>query len=141
MNECLRIVDQLHRVFFGHAWHGPSVREALGSVGAETAAARIFPGSHSIWELVHHLRAWIGEADATVRGKQYETLKGDSDWPPVIDSSPAAWDQLLVAFEQSELSLEDAIRSLPPEQLGEGDRSFYYLLHGISEHHSYHAAP
>jgi hypothetical protein len=139
MNECLRIVDQLHRVFFGGAWHGPAVKEALGGVNAEMAKARILPGSHSIWELVHHIRAWIAEADATVRGKEYESLKGDKDWPPIPDSSPAAWDRTMAALEQAELSLEDAIGSLPPDKLGEGDRSFYYLLHGICEHNTYHA--
>jgi hypothetical protein len=139
MNECLRIADQLHRAFFAGAWHGPSVKEALAGVKTDTAAAKILPGAHSIWELAHHIHAWIVEADATLRGKKYETLKDDKDWPPVIDSSPAAWDQTLVALEQAEQSLEDAVRSLPAEKLGEGDRSFYGLLHGIVQHNIYHA--
>ena len=139
MNECMRIVDQLHRVFFGGAWHGPSVKEVLADVSAETAAARTVPGTHSIWELAHHIRAWIAETDATVRGKVYESLKGDQDWPPVIDLSAEAWDQTLASLEQAELSLEEAIKSLSPDKLGEGDHSFHHLLHGIGEHNAYHA--
>jgi hypothetical protein len=138
MNECLRIVDQLHRIFFGGAWHGPSVKEALSGVNAETAATKRLPGSHSIWELVRHLLAWIEEADATVRGKPYESLQGDKDWPPVTDISPETWDHLLAMLEKAELSLEEAIKSLPPDRLGEGDKSLYYLLHGIGEHNTYH---
>jgi len=32
MNETGRIADQLKRAFYGEAWHGPSVREALDGV-------------------------------------------------------------------------------------------------------------
>lgn len=139
MNESLRIADQLHRMFYAGAWHGPSVKEALDGVTAETAAAKALPDAHSIWEMIHHLRAWIAEADATVRGKKYETLKGERDWPPVINASPEAWSDALAALEQAELSLEDAVKAFAPERLGEGDRSFYYLLHGICQHNAYHA--
>jgi len=139
MNESLRIADQLHRAFFGQAWHGPSVKDALAGVAAESATARPFEGAHSIWELVHHLHAWIREADETIRGKKYESLKGDRDWPPVTHTSPAAWEQLQTALDQSEISLEDAVRGFPPEKLGEGERSYYALLIGTVQHNAYHA--
>jgi hypothetical protein len=139
MNEPLRLADQLHRVFHGSAWHGPAVRELLNGVTAGSAEARPLPGAHSIWELVHHLHAWIAEADATVRGKKYESLKGDRDWPPVTSATPEAWVQALAALERAEESLEEAVRGFPPEKLGEGDRSFYALLHGIVQHNAYHA--
>lgn len=139
MNECLRIADQLHRAFFGGAWHGPSLKETLAGVTAEAAAGHPIPAAHSIWELAHHLNAWIDEATATVRGKTYESLKGDKDWPPVSDTSPGAWERTLATLEQSQNSLEEAVRSFPPEKLGEGDRSYYYLLHGIAQHNLYHA--
>lgn len=139
MNESLRIVDELHRAFFGAAWHGPSVKEALQDVNAEMAARHSIAGAHSIWELVNHLHAWIVEADATVRGKRYESLKGEKDWPPVTDVSDAAWQQTLDATARAEESLEQAVRNVAPEKLGEGDRSLYALLHGISQHNCYHA--
>jgi len=139
MNESLRIADQLHRAFFGGAWHGPSVKEVLAGVTAEHAAAHPAPGVHSIWELVHHLNAWINEAAATVRGKPFESLKGDLDWPPVTATAPSDWDQMLQTLEQSENSLEEAMREFPPDKLGEGDRSYYYLVHGIAQHNLYHA--
>jgi hypothetical protein len=139
MNESLRIADQLHRSFFGGAWHGPSVKEALAGVDAASAAIHPLADAHSIWELTHHLRAWIVEADETTRGKKYESIKGDRDWPPVTDTSPQAWERALQTIEQAALSLEDAVRALPPEKLGEGDKSYYYLLHGIAQHNIYHA--
>jgi len=139
MNESERIADQLHRAFHGKAWHGPAVKEALEGVSAGTALARPFPEAHSIWELVHHLAAWIGEVDATVRGKTYESLKGDRDWPPVTEISSAAWEQSLGRLEKVEASLEEAVGGFPPEKLGEGDRSCYHLLHAIVQHNVYHA--
>src|ERR1700682_1843280 len=139
MNESLRIADQLHRAFFGGAWHGPSFKEALNGVTASVASAHPLPNVHSIWELVHHLIAWIAEADATVRGKRFESLKGDRDWPPVTGTSPEAWVEALAALERAEESLEEAVHAFPPEKLGEGDRSYYYLLHGIAQHNLYHA--
>jgi uncharacterized damage-inducible protein DinB len=139
MNESLRIADQLHRAFYGGAWHGPAVKEVLNEVSAGVAEAHPLPSAHSIWELVHHLQAWIAEADATVRGKQYQSLKGDRDWPPVTSASAEAWQEALAALERAEESLEDAVRGFPPEKLGEGDRSFYALLYGMVQHNVYHA--
>src|SRR5277367_1820116 len=133
MNESERIADQLHRAFHGKAWHGPAVKEALEGVSAGTALARPLAGAHSIWELVHHLTAWIAEADATVRGKPYESLKGEKDWPPVTEISSEAWEQSLRRMENAETSLEEAVRGIAPEKLGEGERSLYYLLHGIAQ--------
>jgi hypothetical protein len=125
-------------MFHGGAWHGPSVKEALAGVTPEVANAHPIAGAHSIWELIHHLRAWIAEAEATVRGKKYESLKGEQDWPPVTDTSMDAWGGALEALESAEESLEDAVRSFPEEKLGEGEKSFYYLLHAIVHHNAYH---
>ncbi len=138
-NESARIADQLHRAFFGGPWHGPSLKEVLDGVRSEMAEKHSIAAAHSIWELVHHVRAWTAEADATVRGKPYESLTGEKDWPPVTETSAEAWEAALTALERAELSLEQAVRELPPERLGEGDRSLYDLLHGIAQHNAYHA--
>jgi DinB superfamily len=139
MNESLRIEDELHRAFFGGPWHGPSLKEVLAGVDADSAGRRPLAGAHSIWELAHHLHAWIAEADAVVRGKTYASLKGEKDWPPVTETSQAGWEQALASLEQAEESLEAAVREFPEDKLGEGDRSYYYLLHGIAQHNGYHA--
>jgi len=139
MTESERIADQLHRAYHGSAWHGPALKEALQGVTAGTALARPLSSAHSIWELVHHLTAWIGEADATVRGKPYESLKGDKDWPPVTQISSQAWEESLGLLQRVETALEEAVRAFPPDKLGEGDKSYYSLLHGIVHHNIYHA--
>src|SRR5579872_609387 len=139
MTESERIADQIHRSYHGTAWHGPALKEVLTGITHETAAAKPIPAAHSIWELVNHLHAWIAEANATLRGKRYESLQGDRDWPPVTETSPQAWDHTLAALEDAQRALHDATHSFPPEKLGEGDRSYYALLHGIVQHNAYHA--
>ncbi len=139
MNESLRVADQLHRSFYKEPWHGPSLKEVLEGISAEGAAARPLPSAHTIWELVNHLHAWLVEAAATVRGKAYESLKGERDWPPVLDTSSEAWERILAALQEAEESLEPAVQALPEEKLGHGDQSLYYLVHGITQHSAYHA--
>ena len=139
MNESYRLADQLHRACFGGAWHGPSLKEVLDGIGAGQAAAHPIHSAHSIWELLLHVDAWTREALDTIGGKPYETLKGERDWPPVSDNSDEAWLNARNMLNQACESLEAAIREFPPEKLGEGDRSMYYLLHGIVQHNLYHA--
>jgi hypothetical protein len=139
MNECIRLAGQLHRALFGEAWHGPALQQVLEGVGAAQAAAHPIPSAHSIFELVKHLHAWIVVVDRAVRGGEYERIEGDRDWPPVFDESEAAWVDALAELEHCARSLEEAVRALPPDRLGDGDGSFYNMLHGTAEHLAYHA--
>lgn len=139
MNESERIADELHRAFYGPAWHGPCLKEALNGVSARAAQAHPLDGSHSIWELAAHLHAWIVEAGLTTRGKAYNSLQGDKDWPPVTATAAQDWEGLLANLERAEQSLEEAVRATPDEKLGSGEHSLYLLLHGISQHNAYHA--
>jgi len=69
MNETERIADQLKRAFHGEAWSGPSVREVLQGVTADIAAKRPIADAHSIWELVHHITAWVDIVRRRVAGE------------------------------------------------------------------------
>ena len=73
-----------------------------------------------------------------MRGKTYESHKGEKDWPPVTSTSPKEWDSLLAELERAETSLEEAALGTPDEKLGTGEHSLYLILHGISQHHAYH---
>lgn len=140
MAESQCLADRLHRAYYGGAWHGPALNEVLEGVTARAASGHPIAGAHSIHEIVEHLRAWMSEANATTRGKRYESLKGDRDWPPVRDTSEDGWRDSCEALRIAQDSLEAAVRELPSEKLGEGDRSFYSLLNGIVQHNVYHAA-
>ncbi|MGH8163979.1 MAG: hypothetical protein ACREP1_06565, partial [Rhodanobacteraceae bacterium] len=57
--ETARIADQLRRVYEGHAWLGPSLKELLSGIDEAHAARRPIPHVHTIWELVLHITAWM----------------------------------------------------------------------------------
>jgi uncharacterized damage-inducible protein DinB len=144
-SECARIADQLRRAFEGEAWHGPSLLEILEGVDARTAAARPLAGAHSIWEIVLHIAVWDGAALLRMKGKVTQP-SGDQDWPPVNDTSPAAWKSALQHLRKTHAELVKAVQKLPEARLTgkvpgkEPDYyNFYYMLHGIAQHELYHA--
>ncbi len=143
MGECRRILDQVERSFRGPAWHGPSLRENLEGVTAAVASAKPIAGAHSIWEVVLHAAAWQTETWQAMQGKQYVSLAGDADWPPVRETGEDAWKAALDELDRAHASLCAAIENFPDERLRETvsgkDFSFYGLLHGLAQHNVYHA--
>ena len=149
MSEIDRIADELRRAWDGDAWHGSPVKEILDGVTSDDAAARPVPGAHAIWEIVLHMTAWTREVHRRVlTGISREPE--DGDWPPVADTSPAAWTAALAALERANLELVDAVGALPPDRLDRvlGDArdrplgsgvTYAVLLHGLAQHHAYHA--
>jgi uncharacterized damage-inducible protein DinB len=139
MGECRRISDELERAFRGQAWHGPSLRENLEGVPAETAAKKPIAGAHSIWEIALHVAAWDAESAAALNGKEYVTLEGESDWPP----PRGTWEAALESLDRAHAALMAAVANFPEERLRERvsgkEFSFYGLLHGLSQHHAYHS--
>ena len=128
MREIERIKDQLRRAFEGPAWHGPSVKELVADITAEKAATRPLAGAHSIWEIVLHIAAWDEGVRRRLAGDRAE-LSTEEDWPPVTDTSEAAWREALDNLDEARLS----------EPIVEGMSSVYVTLHGVIQHDLYHA--
>jgi uncharacterized damage-inducible protein DinB len=142
MTETERIADQLKRAFYGEAWSGPSVREVLEGVTPEKAARRPLDEAHSIWELVHHITAWVDIVRRRVAG---ETVMVTStvNFPPVREVSAVAWQESIKAMNNAEERLRQFILEVPESRFDEpvpptGD-SVYVLLHGAVQHSLYHA--
>ena len=142
MTEVERIVDQLHRGFFGDAWHGPSVLAALKDVSAGQANARPIPGAHSVWELVLHMTAWIDIVEQGVHDRKPE-VTDEIDWPTVSDTSDSAWSDALRQLQGSEERLESSAGKLDADRMDQivtgSESSIYRLLHGVVQHNLYHA--
>lgn len=146
MSEVDRIRNQFERAFNGGAWHGPSVRELLNGVTADQAAAHPIPGAHSIWELTLHIAAWEDARRRRLEGDPAQ-LSDDENFPPITDTSEAAWEeakrkllklhnQLLVAITAT----EDARLDQPIIDSAETTfNSVYVTLHGGVQHSLYHA--
>ncbi|MBA3766054.1 MAG: DinB family protein [Acidobacteria bacterium] len=142
MSEVKRIQDQLRRSFEGPAWHGPSIKELVAGVTAEQATAKPLAEAHSIWEIVLHIAAWEEAALRRLAGDRAE-LSTEEDWPPVPDTSEAAWREALELIERNHLRLRGAIAGLDdsrlPEPVVDGMSSVYGTLHGVIQHNLYHA--
>jgi len=108
MGEVERIHDQLGRAFAGGAWHGPALRELLAGVTSETAARRVLPRAHTIWEIVLHIAAWERAALGRLEGKPMK-LSPDEDWPPVRQTSEQAWGATLEMLEEGHRRLAGAV--------------------------------
>jgi len=142
MTEIERIADQLDRGFDGDAWHGDPLLKILEGVTAKQAAAQPIKTSHTIWEIVNHLRAWRSTVEARLAG-QVRELAGAADWPPVTDVTETAWRDCIRDLCQRHESLMKAVRAFPESKLDEmapnRDHSYYVLLHGMVQHDLYHA--
>jgi uncharacterized damage-inducible protein DinB len=142
MTELERIADQLDRAFDGDAWHGDPLMKILDNVTAAQAAAHPVKGAHSIWEIVNHIRAWRPAIQARLAGKVAE-LSGEQDWPPVTDTSDAAWRNSISDLRERHQAFMRAVRAFPESKLSENapnrDHTYYVLLQGMVQHDLYHA--
>jgi uncharacterized damage-inducible protein DinB len=145
MSEHARLADQIRRAFEGNAWHGDSVLKLLAGVDGKTAAARPVKNAHTIWELVLHIAAW----DDAVRhraGGARVSLSAKQNFPPVVDTSDAAWRVSIERLKHTHNQLVKAVAAFPDSRLGEqvpGKKAtyhtFYYMFSGIVQHELYHA--
>jgi uncharacterized damage-inducible protein DinB len=145
MTECGRIADQLRRAFYGEAWHGDALFEILKGVTAAKAAARPAANAHTIWELVLHIATWDGDTRRRMTGVAVEPSDKEN-FPPVTDTSEAAWQKTLERVRRVHDELIEAVEKFPDASLDkqvpgkEGAHyNFYYLLHGVVQHELYHA--
>jgi len=140
--EIVRIAEQLRRAVDGDAWHGPAVMQILDGVDARTAAAHPIASGHSLWEILHHVTAWTRAVQRRLNGEAVE-LTGAGDWPPVSDTSEAAWQAAVGSFRAAQQDLLAKLKSMSNDELGlfaPGQKySYSFMLHGLVQHHLYHA--
>jgi uncharacterized damage-inducible protein DinB len=144
MAEINRIKDQLERALKGPAWHGPSILEVLSDVNHSLAASVPMEGTHSIWEILLHIIAWIKIGRIRINGEMTpEQIDPQIDWPPIESVNEEAWlrvkDQLQEEYSKlmndiSRLTVSDLLKQVPGKNYDN-----YFLLHGIIQHNLYHA--
>lgn len=139
--EIERIRDQLSRAVLGDAWHGPSVAEAVATLDADTAFARLTSDTHSAAEIVLHIAAWFDIVRRRFGGAVAEPT-ADEDWPtsPEQDADwPACIGRLLAAHAALDEALaaatDDRLAGTVPGQ----SITMYAMLHGAVQHATYHA--
>lgn len=140
----------LRRIYEGNAWHGPAVLDAIRDVTAAEAAARPIPEAHTIYELTHHIGAWIGEATSRLQGNPPGN-PADGDFPSrTLTVDAEAWTEVCTRLDRRQAELLEAVAAFDagrlddpvnPQNRKSGDDSgtFRALLSGIAQHSAYHA--
>ncbi|SYZ72263.1 DinB superfamily protein [Candidatus Zixiibacteriota bacterium] len=142
MIENERILDQLHRAYYGEAWHGPALSEVLKGVSARKAVLKPLKKAHSIWEIVLHIAGCEDYVRRLIEGEKLK-LTPEQDWPPIARTGEKAWQEALRNLKDIHDRLEATVRALPDEKLydniGDANQTAYHRLHGVIQHDLYHA--
>ena len=145
MSETARLADQIRRAFDGDAWHGDSIVEILKGVNATVAAAHPIKNAHSIWELILHIASWDGAVLTRIGGTAVQ-LVDEQNFPPVKDTSDAAWRTAVEHAQHIHNELVKAVAAFPDSRLQEqvpgktqSYYNFFYMFSGIVQHELYHA--
>lgn len=140
--ETGRLADQLERSFRGGAWHGPALAQALAGVDAATAGRRPLPTAHSIWEIAHHVTAWIDVARRRIGGETTGGPTPELDWSAPAAGSEEAWRRTLAALDEAHRSLHATVVGLEDARLDDpvagSDPTVRGLLLGVLQHNVYH---
>lgn len=140
--ETVYLANHIKRAVNGPMWHGSALAEVLAGVTSDQAAAHPIAGAHSIWEIVVHVTAWADIARARIRGERMGDASTEEDWPPVPDTSAAAWTAALERLRECHRMLAQDVRHLEDSTLHTKIEALGYsasnLLHGVIEHGTYH---
>jgi len=143
--ECNRIAHQLASTTNGDAWYGDSLQKILNDVTAKQAQARAIPSTHSIWELLCHVDAWVNFTLGAVHGVPIPAWPGmpvELDWPAVTDTSESAWKHAVDSLFSNLLKLVETIKTFTDERLEATvpgrTYNFYRLFLGVTQHAIYH---
>ena len=138
MTEPGRIADQLRRALRGPAWHGDSLAEILEGVTAAQADNVAIRGAHTIHDLVLHLTAWAEIALERVTTGETRDIAAFEDFPAAAD-----WNLDLAKLFDASNRLAAHIENMSESELEfvlePNTQSVYRLLHGVVQHHLYHA--
>jgi uncharacterized damage-inducible protein DinB len=149
VSEVDRLVDQLERAICGDAWHAEPVLKILERIPFATADARPSGHVHSIRDIVRHMAAWTDEARRRLNGVPAAEPR-EGDWPPAAAPGPEAWAAEIDALVGAHNALVQDLRKFTEADLFEPTRdprnretgdgvTRYVLLHGLVQHHAYHA--
>jgi uncharacterized damage-inducible protein DinB len=140
MNEIQGIAEEMKLIFEDDAWHGPGMRKILNGISAEVAAKRPANGGHSIWELVHHIRAWEGVFGRRILGRAL-TEPEEGDFPAVRESD--SWESAVAALFSEHEKFQRAVSSISASLLDQivpgKDYTYRYLFRGAIRHAVYHS--
>ena len=140
--EVGRIVDQYDRAIDGDAWHGDPVWKIIREVNATRAFRRVLPHILTVWELVAHMTFWETEVRLRLEGK-VTPPEAAANFPFMPAATEENWKFVLDGFRESNVAFRNALLLLDDSQLDKPlsapGKSIYVEVHGVIQHHLYHA--
>lgn len=127
------------------AWHGPTLKQAIGRVNAAQAARPPAPGRRCIAELVLHAAYWKYAAWRRLTGAERGSfaLKGSNWFPLPKPLGEAQWRGCKALLDQQHRALRSAVERLGVARLLEIPKGAKVtnavLLTGMAMHDVYHA--
>jgi uncharacterized damage-inducible protein DinB len=130
------LVNDIRAVVSGNAWHGPAWEDVLDGLTARQAAQSVLPGTHSIYELVHHTAAWAAEVARRLDGAQPGMPR---EGQRVREQLVAAHNKLFDAIERFDVTrLDEVCGTESSAPIGSG-QTYRSMLAGLLAHTAYHA--
>ena len=135
--ELLSLVDE---AFDGHAWHGPTLRQAVAGVTARQAAWRPAPRRHSIRDVAVHAAYWKHEVRRRLNGGTCEPFPfAGADW---FADGEVSWANAVRLLADEHGKLRRVISAIPAAALDRrvrGRDTAAFTIRGIAAHDLYHA--
>ena len=134
----------LDSAFYGEAWHGPSLMEALRPLGPEVAARRPGAGRNTPWELALHCAYWKHRVLCRVTGTQKRFPRSPANFPTQPEEPTAdAWARDVALLDDAHRKLVSAVSELSQSELMKPGprqkRTREEHVVGIALHDAYHA--
>jgi len=144
VRQSIRIAGQIRRSIFHEGWHGPAVLEVLHGLDAAKAGAKTPVATHSIWQLVQHMRCWHEAGIEAIAGKPLPQSE-EADllgWHTISDMSEPAWKVEAQRLRDSADRLTQRTATLDDKRLADQVPGRAYdiahMLLGIASHNTYH---
>jgi uncharacterized damage-inducible protein DinB len=140
MREKEKIAELFEFLQQGDCWVGVNMQQALKGIDAGMAAAVLYRGGNTIWQLVNHLVYWRKTVLIRLQGKNALPPMPDMYLPS--DLSEDSWQTTIRHFEEVYQQLHTAITNFREEQLDKDSpkkgQTYYHLLTGCLQHDAYH---
>jgi hypothetical protein len=145
MNKEIQYIRQsLLNTLQGQPWYGKPVYSILEAVNQQLVYVRPGGQSHSLIELLYHMIIWTEFTRSLVQDQEATDVAyfDRMDWQD-LDPARHTWTTGLVQFRQANEKILDLLEAKEDSFLGgmvsSRQYNFRFLLHGLTDHHIYHA--
>ena len=137
-------INEFQTVYNGEPWYGKSLMAIINSADPKDVFKKQKSGSHSVYEITHHLYAWRDLLTKRLKGVNASIeVNSKEDWVPLPKEQTAAtWKELIKKLGQNQYELIESLAKLNDEDLDKDlantSNSLRTFLNGQLQHDIYH---